>query len=192
MKLAIATLKSISPYSQSRYHDTPKKEKELPDDYELRTWRERCHADDTGSLFIPPMTFKNCLQEAARFLSMKIKGQRNATWTKHFEAGVLVMDGLSLPEKKDTVPGESFFMNADGVPGSRTRVKRTYPVIRQWSGQVTFHILDDLITEESFREHLETAGNLIGIGRFRPRNRGYYGRFKVEKIVWRDAAKSAA
>ena len=192
MKLAIATLESISPYSQSRFHDTPKLDKEMADDFERRTWRERCHADESGKLFIPPMAFKNCLQEAAKFLSMKIKGQRNATWTKHFEAGVLVMDALGLPINKDDVEGEWLFMNADGRVGSGTRVKRCYPLIRKWSGEVTFHIIDNLITEDVFKEHLEQAGSLIGIGRFRPRNRGYYGRFGVSKVIWKDATKAAA
>lgn len=53
-----------------------------------------------------------------------------------------------------------------------------------WKGRVTYHILDDVIAPEVFEQHLRDAGNFIGIGRFRPRNNGYYGRFKLNKVSW--------
>jgi hypothetical protein len=31
---------------------------------------------------------------------------------------------------------------------------------------------------------LEEAGKFIGLGRFRPQNGGFYGRFAVAKVVW--------
>lgn len=83
MKIAIAQLKSIAPYSQSRYHDTAKLDKERPDDYEMRTWRERLSTTADGHVFIPPMAFKKSLETAARFLGMQIKGRGKSTYTKH-------------------------------------------------------------------------------------------------------------
>jgi hypothetical protein len=50
------------------------------------------------------MAFKNCLAEIAKYLSLQIPGKGKTTYTKHFEAGVMVLDGLALPERKDTVP----------------------------------------------------------------------------------------
>src|SRR5262245_42046472 len=92
---------SISPLSFSKHYTVPKLEKELPNDYEHRTWRERSHYDEKGILYIPPMAFKLCLAEVAPFLGHKVPGRRNATWTKHLKAGVLVLDGLSLGVHKD-------------------------------------------------------------------------------------------
>jgi hypothetical protein len=63
-------------------------------------------------------------------------------------------------------------------------VPRTFPVVRNWSAQATFYVLDDAITEKAFTYHLEQAGKFIGIGRFRPRNGGFYGRFSVESVTW--------
>lgn len=79
MKQAVAHLKSISPYSQSRFHDTEKLAKEAPDDYEARTWRDRMHSTDDGHVFIPPMAFKNCLSEAAKFLGRQVPGRGKST-----------------------------------------------------------------------------------------------------------------
>lgn len=187
MKIATAKVKSISPYSQSQFVDVPKLEKEAADDYEMRTWRERCHANRDGNLYIPPMAFKKSLETAARFLSMNIKGRGKATYTKHFKAGVLVTDGVPLGVKKDEVEGEVFFVDAQGKQGG-SRVKRKFPVVREWTGDVTFYVLDETITRDIFEAHLKEAGNFIGIGRFRPENGGFYGRFSVEKIAWKDAA----
>ena len=180
MKMIVARLKSVSPYSQSRHYDTPKLDRELAKDYEARTWRDRLHTDANGDVFIPPMAFKNCLAEAAKFLSVQVPGKGKATYTKHFEAGVLCMDPLPLGLKKDEVTGEWLFVPSDGRRGSGSRVDKCFPLIPEWEGDVIFHILDDIITDDVFRHHLDAAGKFIGIGRFRPRNNGFYGRFSVE------------
>lgn len=184
MKTAIAHITSVSPYSQSRHYTTEKLPKELAKDYEARTWRDRLHTTEEGKVFIPPMSFKNCLSEAAKFLSIQIPGKGKSTYTKHFEAGVLVTDGLELDTHKDDVKGEWLFVPSDGVRGSGKRVEKCFPVIHQWSGKVTFHVLDETITEEVFHNVLSQAGAFIGMGRFRPRNNGFYGRFKVERLEW--------
>jgi len=184
MKTAIATLTSVSPYSQSRHYTTDKLNKELPRDYEARTWRDRLHVDEAGEVFIPPMSFKNCLSEAAKFLGIQIPGKGKSTYTKHFEAGVLVTDALRLGIKAADVKGEWLFVPSDGIRGSGKRVDKCFPIIPSWRGDVTFYVLDETITEEVFRHHLEQAGAFIGIGRFRPRNNGFYGRFKVENVAW--------
>jgi hypothetical protein len=186
MRTAIANLKSISAYSQSRNYerDIPLHEKERKDDYEKRTWRERCHSGQDGHLFIPPMSFKNALSEAAKYLSIQIPGKGKATFTKNFEAGVLVEEPLRLPVKKTEVKGEWLYLNSDGKRGGNKRVWRCMPLIPEWEGSVTFHILDDTITQEVFENVLDQCGKFIGIGRFRPRNNGFYGRFRVEKVKW--------
>lgn len=182
--LARAYLKSAAPYSQSRFHQTPKKVKEGDDDYEKRTWREKCHTDKDGHLYIPPMAFKNALSTAATFRSEKIKGRGVATYTKHFLAGVLVVQPLILPLRKDDIPGEWIHANPQGQRGGSKRVMRCFPVIHEWEGDVEFIILDSTITRDVFERHLVEAGNLVGIGRFRCEKGGFYGRFKVERLDW--------
>jgi hypothetical protein len=185
MKTATAHLKSFTPYSQSKYYQVPKlNSKESPDAYEKRTWRERLHVDDKGRVVIPNMSFKNCLSDAAKYLSMKV-GKGTKTFTKHFEAGLMVSEGLTLPIHRDDVPGEWIHVPSDGTRGGAKRVLKCFPVIQEWEGKVVFYILDETITEEAFLHHIEEAGKFIGIGRFRPRNNGYYGRFEVEGVEWK-------
>lgn len=184
MNIAIATLQSLTPYSQSRYHNTDKKGKETPQDYEKRTWREKLHVTPEDSVFIPPMTFKNCLSSAAKFRGDTIPGRGKRTYTKLFESNSFVFEGLDLGIKKADVESEELFLPSDGQRGGGRRVMKTFPIIHDWSGKVTFHINNEQITEEVFRTHLEEAGSSIGIGRFRPENNGYYGRFEVADLEW--------
>lgn len=188
MKTATIHMVGTAPYSQSRPYEgfTPKLDKERPDDYEERTWRERIHANDDGEVYIPQIAIKNCIAEAAKYLSIQIPGKGKATFTKHFEAGIVPVGGdCLLGIQKDEVEGEPLYLNADGRRGGSTRVWRTMPKIPVgWKATCQFAIIDNVITEEIFKEVAEQAGMLIGIGRWRPRNNGLYGRFDVDKIVW--------
>lgn len=184
MHKALCKLVSMSPYSQSKYIQEKKTRDETHADFEKRSWKQRCHWNDAGNLYIPPMSFKNCLSEAAKYKSIQIPGKGKSTYTKHFEAGVLVVDPLVLPITQDTIAHEWLHVPSDGRRGGTTRVEKCFPLIPSWGGTVEFLILDEIITEEVFTEHLRDAGSFIGMGRFRPRNNGFYGRFSVESVVW--------
>lgn len=187
MKLAIATIEGVAPYSQSRPHGTDKLNKELPDAYELRTWAQKMHVDDNGHVVIPALAMKNCLSEIAKFLSVQVPGKGKATYTKHFEAGVLVLDDVQLNVKASDVNYKKMFVPADGVRGSGKRVWKIYPLIeRGWTGRVAFYIYDDMLTADVFKYHLEQAGQLIGLGTFRVRNNGTFGRFIVKNFEWQE------
>lgn len=185
MKTVVTTLVSKAPYSQSRHYEVDMLDKELHRDYEVRTWRERVHCfEDSQECYIPPMSFKNMLSEAAKFLSIKIPGKGQALYTKHVEAGVLVTDPLRLGVLKNDVHGEWLFVPSDGKRGGGSRVSKCFPLYHSWRGDVVWHILDETITKDVFAYILEQGGNFIGLGRFRPRNNGFYGRFDVKKINW--------
>jgi hypothetical protein len=186
MKIAHATLKSVAPYSQSRAHETPKLDRETSDAHEVRTWREKTHTNPNGHIFIPPMSFKQSLDKAAQQLGLQIPGKGKSTYTKFFRAGVLCVEGPELPITKDQVQGERIHANSDGVRGSGKRVWRWFPTIPDWTAEVSFHVLANEITKDVFEQHLSQAGSFVGIGRFRPENGGYYGRFKVERIRWEE------
>lgn len=184
----ICHLKSMpgSSYSQSRMHFTPEKQKEGGEAYDLRTWREHCHVNEAGKVVIPAEQFRLALADAAEYQSEKIKGKGMATYTKHFGAGIQVVNDVELPYTKETVPEFKGPMHANGDRKSGTRVQRRYPQIPKWSGKVEFLILDPVITQDVFERHVKAAGMFIGIGRYRPRNRGTNGRFICEKIEWKD------
>lgn len=186
MKTATIAIKSISPLTQSRYHETEKKPKEGADAYEKRTWREKAHYHaSTGEMFIPPMALKMSLDAAAKYLGTQIPGKGKSTYTKHFLSGVLPdHQPVNIGVNKDDAEQCTILANADGVRGSGKRVPRSFPRVPSWEAEVVFHVLDETVTEEVFEEHFRAAGQFIGIGQFRPQNGGYNGRFSIENIKW--------
>lgn len=175
-------IESLSPLSQSKYYEMDELEGELKAEFERRTWRERMHVTDDGYIFIPPMAFKNALSSAAAYLSMKIKGQGNKTYTKKIESGIACLNPTVLGIKKDEVYADRLFVPSDGKRGGGKRVLKYFPVIPNWNCTVSITVLDPIISQEVLEEHLEAAGFFIGIGRFRPEKNGYYGRFKIVDV----------
>lgn len=184
MRTAFAHLRSVSPYSQSRYIQQKKTRDQTHAEFEAESWRQRMHVNKDGNVIMPPMCFKNCLSEAAKYKPLQIPGKGKTTYTKHIEAGVLAYTPLVLDIKAEDVEGEWLHVPSDGKRGGSARVEKCFPLIMEWGGVVEFSVLDDIIPEEIFQTYLEDAGQFIGVGRFRPRNNGYYGRFAVERIEW--------
>jgi len=196
MKSAIVEIVGISRYSQGRAYqrDVQKKHKENSEDYEERTWKERVHAKPDGKVFIPGIALSNCIKEAAKFLSIQVPGKGKATYTKHFDAGINIFDDVELDVLKDDVEGEWLFVPGDGQQGGGKRVWKCFPFIEvgKWGGEFLITITDDAITEDVLRTVLLAAGNQIGIGRWRPRNRGQYGRFEVKSLKFLDTEETMA
>lgn len=184
MLLCKAKLVSASPISFSAPIQSIRNTGESHDDFEQRTWRERLHLDGKGNVFIPPNALKNCLSEVAKYLSESVPGKGSAKFTKLFEAGVMVSDPLDLGVVGKTVPGERLFVPSDGKRGGGKRVWKTFPCIAGWAAAATIYLLDPILIAkpDKVHEYLTHAGKFIGLGRFRPRNNGYYGRFTVESF----------
>jgi len=189
MKRITVKLKGASPISFSKPISSPKNTGEKHDVYEERTWRERLHVSMDGCVFIPPMAVKHCLVEVAKFLGETVPGKGKATFTKHYKAGTMVTDPVELygPDGKRVrakdVVGERLFVPSNGQSGGGTRVWKTFPFIPEgWTGMAEIILLDPTLSDTPGRveEHLIHAGKFIGMGRFRPINNGFYGRFTIE------------
>jgi len=183
-------IEGIAPLSQSKPHLTDYLPGESHDDYRKRTWREQLHVDQQGMVFIPPGAIKNCLSEAALFMSIPVPGKGKATYTKHVEAGVACIKPVSIGVRATDVQPETLFQPADGKRGSGKRVWKTYPRIDAWGGLVELVVLDETVLQTSHRsgntilqDICEGAGQYIGLHRFRPRKNGFYGRFTISDFA---------
>lgn len=193
--IATVTLKSLSPYSQSRQHDEPKHEGESHDAYDRRTWRHKMTtAERNGrkTVVIPAHGLHQAIVAAAKYSGAQIKGQGKKTWTAKFASGIAILEDPALNIDPETVQSVTLSQNADGIRGSAKRVMRTFPIIPEWESTFQVYILDPIITEEMFREMVGAAGMLIGIGRFRPEKTGGQGRFVIKHLEWEDNRKIAA
>lgn len=195
MKSAIAELVGESPYSQSKHYekeDVPELKGETHHAYEIRTWRNRMHVTDDGFVEMPGMGFANSIKYAAGRMSLKIKGGGMKTYTKNFESGIMVPGNVKLDIKAADVPFDKLFVPSDGKRGGGSRVTKFFPRIDAWKAAVTFFTFDDVITDDIFARVLVYAGQLVGVGRFRPQNLGFYGRFSVKSLRWMEEDETVA
>jgi hypothetical protein len=189
---AVVRIEGQSPLSQSRQHDEQKLEGETHDDYDRRTWRAKLNVAD-GSVIIPAHGMMQAITAAARYSKRQIPGQGKATWTKKFEAGIVINQDILLNIDPATVGNIVISANADGVRGSGKRVVRRFPIIPPpWFATFEAIVLDPIITEPIFTEMLGLAGVFIGCGRFRPEKGGTNGRFRVADVAWHDARQKVA
>lgn len=174
----------LGPISFSRPIVSKKNTGELPDAFEERTWRERMHVDNDGMVIIPPTFLKNALSAAAKYLGESVPGKKGATYTKHFEAGIMVTETMHLGVKADDIECDRQYVPSDGVRGGTKRVWRNFPIISDWRCKASLLALDPVLMDRPAKilEYLEYTGNFIGFGRFRPRNNGYYGRFTIKNF----------
>jgi hypothetical protein len=184
MRTAIAYIEGTSPYSQSRLHETEKLPEEDNDAYERRTWRNKAHVLPNGNIFIPPIAFKQALDFTVKSLGRQIPGKGKATFTKFFLSGVSCTQPVDTSIKAADMRCEKVHCNPQGIRGGGKRVWKYFPVIDTWSVKVPFLITSDHVTNEIFEEHLPISGSLAGVGRYRPQNGGYFGRYIVKKIEW--------
>jgi hypothetical protein len=190
--IATVTISGIAPYSQSRLHGEPMLEGESHDDYDERTWRHKLNTEERDgklTVVLPAHGIHQSIIAAARYSKRQIVGQGKATWTKKFEAGISIPENPALniePTDDKLVRKVVILSNADGVRGSGKRVPRRFPSVARWQATFDVWILDPIITEEIFRDMLVLAGMYVGLGRFRPEKGGTNGRFKLEKLTWKD------
>lgn len=169
--------------------DVPKLAREGHADYEERTWMNRTHADQFGNAVISPLAIKNCLRDAAKYLSEPIPGKGKSTFTKHFKSGVMVFEEMGLknftnqPIKVDAVTPLWLNVPSDGMTGGTKRVPKAFPQVKEWKGSIEISVLDDTITKDVLLRHLTEAGNFIGLGAMRVANGGISGRFKVVSLI---------
>ena len=192
--IARVTLQGIAPMTHSHQHDEPKLEGEQPDAYDIRTWRKKLNVNADGtSIVLRAHGVQQCIAAAAKYSSRQIPGQGKKTWTKKFEAGLMILEDPELKIDPASVNSITISANSDGVRGSGKRVPRRFPVIPPgWQTTFDVTILDPIITEDIFSEMVALAGMFIGVGQFRPEKGGTNGRFKLAKLVWEDNRQIAA
>jgi hypothetical protein len=135
---------------------------------------------------------KQSLDAAVKRTGKQIPGKGKATYTKHFLGGVMVFDPVFIedergqPYTRENITQWSGMMSSTGEKGKAGGkvVLRHFPDAPTWNATVTFHVMDETVTKDVFTEMLEEAGKFIGLGRFRPQNGGFYGRFAVESVDW--------
>ena len=191
-------IEGITTYSSSKMITPKAKDFRGTDlDWEEAHWQERMNLDREGRWVIPAYAVKMMLVTAAKNGGWVIPGRGKCTYTKPFDRGLLVLENpLIEPETRaDNVKGENgpipcvqgewLMVPSDGKRGGARRVAKCFPVIHRWACDITYQVLEDVISKEIFEQALNDAGMFVGLGRWRPENGGLNGRFQVVgKAKW--------
>jgi hypothetical protein len=132
-----------------------------------------CYWNDGTGMYMPAQNLDACLINAAKLQKLGVK----------FKQGVHVIeDELPLvgyekmtPEKLWEDPSKR---DARGVKVGTAKIIRYRPIFRAWALSATVAINEDVVNVSEVKKALEDAGNLIGLGDYRPR----FGRFTVEIV----------
>lgn len=183
MQRYTAHLVSSSAYAQGHYHNAPKLERELHDAYEERTVYSKMHTTPDGDIFIPPMAFKKCLEDTARYLKMQIPGRGKETYTKNFVQGVICSEPVFLRQTKDDAYIEKVFTLSQPGKANGGRVWKYFPVLKQWEGDLDIFVVDEMITKDILQKHLNLGGQITGVGVWRPQRGGMWGKFSCTALT---------
>lgn len=145
---------------------------------------EMARLEHAGSLYfepevgpyIPGQNFERSLLDAARITKAG----------KKIERGVFVETNVNPlaykgPRDVDTLWADQNFRHSASVKVQMNRVTRTRPHFKEWAAEAEGTFDAAIISLEELREIASTAGQMIGIGDWRPR----FGRYDatVEKIA---------
>lgn len=173
-----ASLRSTTPYVQSRYLRPAPALQDDHREWEQQHWRNRMYCNGDGNVVIPREHLHAALVEAARRMRLKVPG-RHATYDAYVAGGIGVPADIALTTHRNTVRGEWW-------------QGRCYPVIDEWEATVTLTIADDsLLTEDVVSDTLAYAGHHIGLGRgwrgwVSKFKKGNWGQFAVLDFAWDD------
>ena len=138
---------------------------------------------ENGNTTISPMFLKYALMSSANFAEIKIPGCSKDTYARHFASGIIITDPIILPDTKKIK--EKCFLIRSGIKRDEAKQewKRLF-VIPKWAARLKIIILDNRITRDVLKGHIEIMGKFIGVGLLRPQNGGRYGRFELIDSSW--------
>lgn len=126
--------------------------------------------------YIPGQNFERCLLDAARITKSGKKIERGV----FVETNVNPL-GYKGPRTAEELWADQNFRHSASVKVQQNRVTRTRPHFREWVVEAEGTYDPAIINLDELREIAETAGQMIGLGDWRPR----FGRFAVtvEKVA---------
>lgn len=164
MKSLKCTITGTSPILIHAYkgNDNPELRNQTPQEQaEFGVYR----ITKTQELCLPSPNLQSALINAAPYVKRGLgKVVSGCVWIEEPEIGLGTKD---------------FDVDTRGVVVQRNRVMRHRARLNKWGGSFTIHFDENLISEKQIQSLLKNAGELIGVGDFRPQKRGPFGRFSA-------------
>jgi hypothetical protein len=186
MKKFKVKIKGITPYMQHRM-----------DDQKLEAWEKlrgpiherpevshedairaeyHCYRNIDRQCYIPPDQIRGALINAGSYVKAKVGGRSKSMKILVAAMFTIDEDQIMIPEYDSIDKRSAVNRNIKG------RVICIRPKWNTWGAEFTLSVYENSISKETVLQLFEYAGNLVGIGSFRPTNSGMFGRFEVTDI----------
>lgn len=131
-----------------------------------------------GTLVLPGPNFFAALVSAGKF--HKLGKNKMTTNSSSLVPAIVMVETVAA-----SLGTKIFEVDSRRIVNPTTRGARLChrPILYKWSATFTLAINTELADEKIVRKLVDDAGNLIGVGAFRPEKRGPFGRFVVTKWV---------
>jgi len=179
-------IEGITPYMQHRMDDQKLEEWEKnrkhiierPDvnQEDAKRAEFHCYRGKGGNCFIPAEQLRIAFINGGGYLKSKVGNAKRSM--KGVIAAVLRVspEEISMPEYDEIDKRSAVNKNV------KARVMVIRPKWSAWSAEFDMILDNGTLTKETITELIETTGNYVGIGSYRPTNNGYFGRFKIIEL----------
>jgi hypothetical protein len=180
-------IKGLTPYMQHRM-----------DDQKLEQWEKKrgpiherpevahedavraeyhCYRNTDGDCFIPADQIRGSLIGAGSYVKSKVGGRSKSMKIIVAAMFMVTPEAILLPDYDAIDKRSAVNRNIKG------RVICIRPKWTNWEAEFTLSVYEDSVTKETITQLFEYAGNLVGIGSFRPTNSGLFGRFELVSLI---------
>ena len=186
MKKYAVEIVGVTPYMQHRMDDgdLEKWEKsrgkiiERPDVSrdDLVRAEYHCYRDSKGKIIVPGEHLRQMMISAGAMHKSKVGNAKRSM--KNIVAAMVFVTPDEIPFGQDFVIDKRSTVNQN----NKARVMVIRPKWTEWKLAFNIIVDNDTITDSMIKDILESAGNYVGLGSFRPECSGMFGRFKVSKF----------
>lgn len=160
------------------FRELASKKKKTDADYsrlQEMEWRLSIYTNADGKPIMPGEIIEAMIASAVR---KKKAGAKALCAVAVVGDPVVIHEG---PKDIDALWKNDRFRDVRGVVVQRARVERCRPRFDAWSLEFDIDINTDLIDKRMVMAAIEEAGNIVGLGDYRPEKKdGRFGRFRVE------------
>lgn len=136
-----------------------------------------------GKAFIPTVQIKGALINSGKSIKAKV-GNANKNMS-NIVAGQFYIrsENENAPEEIE-LKSESYEIDKRSAVNRniKARIISIRPKWKNWSATFKIIVDNDTITDSTIETLIKDAGNNIGIGSYRPQNKGEFGRFIIDKF----------
>lgn len=137
------------------------------------------YKNDKGEHWHPGSAIASSTTEAASY--HKMKSTRKSMKAVVPGAVQILEEEIALRDPETWKPIKAFEVDSRRIVNQKTRGAQMAhrPRHDKWGMRFTMEIDPEMIDESFVQQLLQEAGKRVGIGCFRPQNRGPYGKFRV-------------